>query len=82
MRALCAAGSLTSAIGLVFLAGYVMACALWPFAACRWCEGRKKCSPTGRAWRRCGRCKGTGRGSGSAGSCGGQCAAGWTETGL
>ncbi len=58
-----AAGGNTGAIALivlVFAAGYVLACALWPFAACRWCEGGKKRSPTGRAWRPCGHCKGTG----------------------
>ena len=45
---------------LVFLAGYVLACLLWPFAACRWCERGKKRSPGGRAWRVCGHCGGTG----------------------
>lgn len=45
---------------LVFAAVYVLACLLWPFAACRWCEGGKKRSPGGRAWRPCGHCSGTG----------------------
>lgn len=40
---------------------YVMACAVWPFAACRKCEGAGKFrSPSGRSWRRCRRCKGSG----------------------
>ena len=53
------AGAITLII-LVFAALYIAACALWPFAACRWCEGGKKRSPGGRAWRTCGRCGGTG----------------------
>lgn len=32
-------------VALVFLAGYVLACIVWPFAACRWCEGGKKRFP-------------------------------------
>jgi hypothetical protein len=40
---------------------YVVACACWPFAACRKCHGAGKTrSPSGRAWRYCRRCKGTG----------------------
>lgn len=40
---------------------YVAACVVWPFAACRKCEGDGKFrSPSGRSWRRCRRCKGTG----------------------
>ncbi|MQA16950.1 MAG: hypothetical protein GEV09_23305 [Pseudonocardiaceae bacterium] len=44
------------------VAGYIAACAIWPFARCRWCTGSgRKRSPTGRAWRDCGHCRGTGR---------------------
>lgn len=40
---------------------YLIACWWFPFAACRWCEGGgKKRSSSGRAWRKCWRCKGTG----------------------
>lgn len=47
--------------GLLLLGGYLIACAVWPFAACRWCGGSgKKRSPSGRAWRPCRRCKATG----------------------
>lgn len=51
-------------IGLAVIAaaaGYWIACAFWPFAACAWCggDGRKK-SPSGKYWRPCRRCKGTG----------------------
>lgn len=46
---------------MVAVAGYLIACWLFPFAACFRCEGSgKKRSSSGRAWRRCRRCKGTG----------------------
>lgn len=49
-------------LALAALAVYVAACAWWPFAACRRCEGTgKRRSPTGKAWRPCGRCGGNGR---------------------
>ena len=48
-------------LALLWAVGYVAACALWPFAACRSCHGTAKHrSPSGRAWRRCRRCKGSG----------------------
>lgn len=47
--------------GLVLVVGYVLACWLWPFAACLRCRGDgKRRSPSGRAWRICPRCGGTG----------------------
>ena len=47
---------------LVWLAGYSAACALWPFAACRRCDGAgKRRSPSGRAWRTCPVAGGSGR---------------------
>jgi hypothetical protein len=47
--------------GLLWLGGYVIACAIWPFAACRKCDGAGRfLSPSGRAWRHCRRCKGSG----------------------
>lgn len=46
--------------GLVWLAGYGVACRIWPFTACGKCEGRGQFrSPSGRAWRNCRRCKGS-----------------------
>lgn len=49
-------------LALVAAAGYVAACAWWPFAACRWCRGTGRSrSPSGRAWRPCWRCGGDGR---------------------
>ncbi|MEW2357897.1 hypothetical protein [Spirillospora sp. NPDC029432] len=48
-------------IALLALAGYAIACALWPFRACTRCDGTGKFrSPSGRAWRYCGRCSGKG----------------------
>jgi hypothetical protein len=47
---------------LLWCAGYVVACWIWPFAACRKCDGAGKFqSPSGRAWRNCKRCKGSGK---------------------
>lgn len=41
---------------------YALACWIWPFKACRKCDGTgKKRSPSGRAFRLCRRCDGTGR---------------------
>lgn len=41
---------------------YLLACWLFPFAACLKCHGDgKKRSASGRAWRACRRCKGSGR---------------------
>ena len=46
-------------VGVTFC--YVVACAVWPFAACRKCGGAgRHRSPSGRAWRYCHRCHGTG----------------------
>lgn len=46
---------------VAWLGCYLIACAIWPFAACRWCGGSgKKRSPSGRAWRPCRHCKASG----------------------
>lgn len=51
-----------SVLALLGVAGYVIACAVWPFTGCRRCSGTgKRRSPSGRAWRPCGRCDGSGR---------------------
>jgi hypothetical protein len=48
-------------VGLAVTAGYAFACAWWPFMDCRRCEGLGKIrSPSGRAFRRCRTCKGSG----------------------
>lgn len=44
-----------------YVLGYAAACRWWPFKACRKCNGEGKLrSPSGKAWRKCTRCKGTG----------------------
>ncbi|MFI7587893.1 hypothetical protein ACIB24_12545 [Spongisporangium articulatum] len=49
-----------AALGLV--AGYWFACRFWPYAACWRCNGTGKLpSPSGKRFRTCPRCKGTGR---------------------
>jgi hypothetical protein len=41
---------------------YAVACWWWPYAACGKCGGGGRfTSPSGRAWRNCRRCQGTGR---------------------
>lgn len=47
---------------IAWLGGYSAACWIWPFTNCRKCHGDGKLrSPSGRNWRRCKRCRGTGR---------------------
>jgi DnaJ-class molecular chaperone len=47
--------------GAVWVVGYVIACAVWPYRRCSRCGGTgKHRSPSGKAWRPCGRCKGAG----------------------
>lgn len=49
-------------IALLITISYVIACSIWPFTAHRWCGGTgKRRSPSGKAWRPCGGCGGTGR---------------------
>ncbi|MDN5855978.1 MAG: hypothetical protein L0K86_24690 [Actinomycetia bacterium] len=49
-------------VAVVLAAGYLLACAVWPYTACGRCRGTgKRRSPTGRAWRPCRPCRGTGR---------------------
>jgi hypothetical protein len=46
---------------LLIAGGYLAACAIWPFTACSRCDGNgKRRSPSGKAWRPCRRCGGTG----------------------
>lgn len=49
-------------VAACWLAGWLVACRVWPYVACPRCKGTgKRRSPSGRAWRACPRCKGTGR---------------------
>jgi hypothetical protein len=47
-------------IGLVVAAWYTLACLFFPYAVCGSCQGGKKRSASGRSFRRCGRCGGSG----------------------
>lgn len=48
-------------VGAVWLACYALACAVWPYRRCSRCGGTgKRRSPSGKAWRPCGRCDGSG----------------------
>lgn len=54
------AGAIIAAAVLVTV-GYIVACVIWPFTGCARCDGKGKFrSPSGRAWRKCRRCKGSG----------------------
>lgn len=49
-------------LAALWLAGYAVAVRFWPWANCRRCHGNGKSrSPSGKAFRRCPRCKGSGR---------------------
>lgn len=56
--------SAASTLALLLLAVtgcYAIGCWIWPFRACRRCNGTgKKRSPSGRAFRACRSCRGTG----------------------
>lgn len=53
---------LTVAALILVGAGYLAACMVWPFANCLRCDGDgKRRAPTGRTWRTCKPCKGTGQ---------------------
>lgn len=40
---------------------YLLSCLFWPYTKCGSCKGGKHFSPGGSAWRKCGRCRGSGR---------------------
>ncbi|MFI5614728.1 hypothetical protein [Amycolatopsis sp. NPDC051903] len=46
---------------LLWLVGYYLACQIWPYKACGRCQGGKHESPSGKAWRNCFRCGGSGK---------------------
>jgi hypothetical protein len=48
-------------VAAVWLVGYLIACAVWPYRRCGRCQGTgRRRSPSGRAWRPCRRCEGRG----------------------
>lgn len=47
-------------LGLAWAVGYIVACRVWPLTKCRKCAGTgRHQSPSGKAWRKCRRCKGS-----------------------
>ncbi|MGH4027181.1 MAG: hypothetical protein ACRDRV_21635 [Pseudonocardiaceae bacterium] len=40
---------------------YLLACALFPWRACGWCDGGKKRNSSRKYWRECRHCAGSGR---------------------
>ena len=53
---------LLASAALAWALGYIVACAIWPFGDCFTCHGTaQRRSPTGKAFRTCRACKGTGR---------------------
>jgi len=51
-------------VGSIFLIGYYLSLKAYPLTKCKACDGRGKHEAAGRygyAYRRCGRCGGTGR---------------------
>ncbi|MGH3940772.1 MAG: hypothetical protein ACRDTG_19470 [Pseudonocardiaceae bacterium] len=40
---------------------YLLTCAIFPWRTCRWCEGGKKRSSSGKQWRDCRHCSGSGK---------------------
>ncbi|MFG1997696.1 hypothetical protein ACGFNU_00955 [Spirillospora sp. NPDC048911] len=47
-------------LAILAATGYMIHCLIWPYRSCRYCEGGKHRSPSGRAWRYCHRCNGKG----------------------
>lgn len=49
-------------LALALAAGYIVACAWWPYTRHGWCSGTgKRRSPSGKSWRDCGGCAGSGK---------------------
>lgn len=47
--------------GFMLALVHAFACWWWPYTSCRRCGGGGRFrSPTGKAWRHCGKCKGSG----------------------
>ena len=54
-------GGTVLVLALLWAAGYATACTVWPLTAHARCNGTGKLrSPSGRMWRRCPGCRGTG----------------------
>lgn len=48
-------------IGAAIVGLYVLSGLIWPYTACPACAGGKHHSPTGRNWRSCRKCDGSGK---------------------
>lgn len=46
---------------MLWLGWYLVTCALFPWRACSWCDSGKRRNSSGKSWRECGHCGGTGR---------------------
>lgn len=46
---------------LIAVGLYLLACRIWPYVDCGRCRGGRRASPSGKAFRLCSRCGGTGR---------------------
>lgn len=46
---------------LLWAGWYLIACAVYPWRVCTWCEGGRKRDSSGRNWRNCRHCSGSGR---------------------
>lgn len=46
---------------LVWAGWYLLACALFPWRACTWCDGGKRRDSSRQHWRDCRHCAGSGR---------------------
>jgi DnaJ-class molecular chaperone len=53
---------LVTFVVVVAVPGYLLGCRIWSYAACRKCEGAARFkTSSGKAWRLCPRCDGSGR---------------------
>jgi hypothetical protein len=46
---------------VLWVAWYLITCALYPWRACTWCDGGKRLNSSGTNWRDCHHCQGSGR---------------------
>jgi hypothetical protein len=53
--------STTRAVLAVFVGVYMLSGLLWPYTACSACADGKHASPSGKNWRSCGKCDGSGK---------------------
>lgn len=54
-------GTRTVLVLAAFVGLYVLSGLIWPYTACSACTGGKHASPSGKNWRSCGKCSGSGK---------------------